>query len=50
MWLWRQPSGAPSSPSSGFYRVQPDEQGTAPALGKVWKLTNPGLTYNLSAP
>lgn len=36
--------------ATGFYRVQPDEQGVALVLGKVWKLTNPGLNYNLPAP
>ena len=36
--------------ATGFYRVQPDEQGIALVLGKVWKLTNPGLNYNLPAP
>ena len=30
--------------------MQPDEQGVALVLGKVWKLTNPGLNYNLPAP
>jgi membrane protease subunit HflK len=36
--------------ATGFYRVQPDEQGIALVLGKVWKLTSPGLSYNLPAP
>ena len=36
--------------ATGFYRVQPDEQGIALVLGKVWKQTNPGLNYNLPAP
>jgi modulator of FtsH protease HflK len=36
--------------ATGFYRVQPDERGFALVLGKVWKLTNPGLNYNLPAP
>ena len=36
--------------ATGFYRVQPDEQGLALVLGKVWKLINPGLNYNLPAP
>ncbi len=36
--------------ATGFYRVQPDEQGIALVLGKVWKLTNPGLNYNLPEP
>jgi membrane protease subunit HflK len=36
--------------ATGFYRVEPDEQGVALVLGKVWKLTNPGLNYNLPAP
>jgi hypothetical protein len=36
--------------ATGFYRVQPDEQGIALVLGKVWKLTDPGRHYNLPAP
>ena len=36
--------------ATGFYRVQPDEQGIALVLGKVWKLAKPGLNYNLAAP
>src|SRR5215475_8264161 len=36
--------------ATGFYRVEPDEQGVALVLGRVWKLTNPGLNYNLPAP
>ena len=36
--------------ATGFYRVEPDEQGVALVLGKVWKLTNPGLNYNLPEP
>ena len=36
--------------ATGFYRVEPDEQGIALVFGKVWKLTNPGLNYNLPAP
>jgi membrane protease subunit HflK len=36
--------------ASGFYRVEPDEQGIALVFGKVWKQTNAGLNYNLPAP
>ena len=36
--------------ATGFYRVQPDEQGIALVLGRIWKQTNPGLSYNLPAP
>jgi membrane protease subunit HflK len=36
--------------ATGFYRVNPDEQGVALIFGKVWKLTNPGLNYNLPPP
>ena len=36
--------------ATGFYRVEPDEQGVALVFGKVWKLTNPGLNYNLPEP
>src|SRR3954454_23064798 len=36
--------------ATGFYRVDPDEQGVALIFGKVWKLTNPGLNYNLPPP
>jgi modulator of FtsH protease HflK len=35
---------------TGFYRVEPDEQGIALIFGKVWKQTNAGLNYNLPAP
>jgi len=36
--------------ATGFYRVQPDEQGIALILGRIWMQTNPGLNYNLPAP
>jgi membrane protease subunit HflK len=36
--------------ATGFYRVQPDEQGIALVLGRIWKQTPPGLNYNLPAP
>ena len=36
--------------ATGFYRVQPDEQGIALILGRIWTQTNPGLNYNLPAP
>jgi modulator of FtsH protease HflK len=36
--------------ATGFYRVEPDEQGIALIFGKVWKQTNAGLNYNLPAP
>jgi membrane protease subunit HflK len=35
---------------SGFYRVQPDEQGVALIFGKWVQTTMPGLRYNLPAP
>lgn len=35
---------------SGFYRVQPDEQGIALLFGKYAKTTQPGLNYWFSAP
>src|SRR5215475_7367653 len=35
---------------TGFYRVEPDEQGIALIFGRVWKQTGPGLNYNLPAP
>src|SRR6516164_8860067 len=36
--------------ATGFYRVQPDEQGIALILGRIRRQTNPGLNYNLPAP
>lgn len=36
--------------SSGFYRVQPDEQGVELVFGKWVATTNPGLNYNWPAP
>jgi membrane protease subunit HflK len=36
--------------ATGFYRVEPDEQGVALIFGRVWKLTQPGLSYNLPSP
>jgi len=36
--------------ATGFYRVEPDEEGVALVFGRVWKLTYPGLNYNLPAP
>lgn len=35
---------------SGFYRVQPDEQGVVLRFGKFVKLTQPGLNYHLPVP
>jgi modulator of FtsH protease HflK len=35
---------------TGFYRVEPDEQGIALVFGRVWKQTGPGLNYNLPSP
>jgi len=35
---------------SGFYRVQPDEQGVVLRFGKFTKLTQPGLNYHLPYP
>ena len=35
---------------TGFYRVEPDEQGIALIFGRVWKQTGPGLNYNLPSP
>src|SRR5215470_2276324 len=35
---------------SGFYRVEPDEQGIALVFGKWVATTQPGLNYNLPAP
>jgi len=36
--------------ASGFYRVQPEEQGVAMIFGKWVATTQPGLNYNLPAP
>jgi membrane protease subunit HflK len=36
--------------ATGFYRVQPGQQGVALIFGKVVKSTPPGLDYNLPAP
>ena len=36
--------------ASGFYRVQPGQQGVALVFGKVWKTTAPGLDINFPAP
>ena len=36
--------------ASGFYRVQPEEQGVALIFGKWVRTTDPGLNYNLPAP
>ena len=36
--------------ASGFYRVQPDEQGVVLQFGKWSKTTQPGLHYHLPAP
>jgi membrane protease subunit HflK len=36
--------------ASGFYRVQPEEQGVALIFGKWVATTDPGLRYNLPAP
>jgi membrane protease subunit HflK len=35
---------------SGFYRVQPGQQGVALVFGKVWKTTAPGLDINFPVP
>ena len=35
---------------SGFYRVQPDEQGVVLRFGALNRLTQPGLNYHLPAP
>ena len=35
---------------TGFYRVQPGQQGVALVFGKVWKTTAPGLDINFPAP
>ena len=36
--------------ATGFYTVQPDEQGVALVFGKIFKKTGPGLNYNLPSP
>jgi membrane protease subunit HflK len=36
--------------ASGFYRVEPDEQGVALVFGRWVSTTQPGLNYNLPAP
>lgn len=36
--------------ASGFYRVQPDEQGVVLRFGAVHRTTQPGLNYHLPAP
>jgi len=36
--------------ASGFYRVQPDEQGVVLRFGEYLKTTNPGLNYHLPYP
>jgi len=36
--------------ASGFYRVEPDEQGVALVFGRWIATTQPGLNYNLPAP
>ena len=36
--------------ASGFYRVQPEEQGVAMIFGRWVNTTQPGLNYNLPAP
>jgi membrane protease subunit HflK len=36
--------------ASGFYRVQPDEQGVAMIFGRWVATTQPGLNYNLPSP
>ncbi len=36
--------------ASGFYRVQPDEQGVVLQFGKWVRTTTPGLNYHLPAP
>ena len=35
---------------TGFYRVQPGQQGVALVFGKVWKTTPPGLDFNFPSP
>jgi len=36
--------------ASGFYRVQPDEQGVVLRFGRLDRITEPGLHYHLPAP
>jgi len=36
--------------ASGFYRVQPDEQGVVLRFGQWVKTTNPGLNWRLPSP
>ena len=36
--------------ASGFYTVNPREQGVELVFGKLWEVTGPGLKYNLPAP
>ena len=36
--------------ASGFYRVQPDEQGVVLRFGEWVSTTQPGLTYHLPVP
>jgi membrane protease subunit HflK len=36
--------------ASGFYRVQPEEQGVVLRFGKLDRVTSPGLNYHLPAP
>lgn len=36
--------------ASGFYRVQPDEQGVVLRFGKLDRVTPPGLNYHLPSP
>jgi membrane protease subunit HflK len=36
--------------ASGFYRVQPDEQGVVLRFGKLDRVTAPGLNYHLPSP
>ncbi|MDH5750190.1 MAG: FtsH protease activity modulator HflK [Rhodospirillales bacterium] len=36
--------------ASGFYRVEPGEQGVTLLFGKLYNVTNPGLNYFLPAP
>lgn len=36
--------------ASGFYRVQPEEQGVVLRFGKLHRVTSPGLNYHLPAP
>ena len=36
--------------ATGFYKVEPDEQGVVLRFGKYIKITNPGLNYHLPFP